>query len=227
MKKSILALCALTLAAGLSACGGGTSNHTIGGTVTGLQYGPLVLVTNGMEVAIQPQRDSSGNLLASTTYAFPKQLEYGEAFNITLKQTGTDATGAPVYQQPPHQVCEPSGAPGNITSETAGRLSVINAVFVCRLASHAIGGTIEGLAADNLVLTNGSTGGTFSASKNPETGAYPTSFTFTQAVTYQQTYGVTVLTQPTGQTCTVTNGVGTMLDDPITSIKVTCTNNPA
>ncbi len=227
MKKSILALCALTLAAGLSACGGGTSNHTIGGTVTGLQYGPLVLVTNGMEVAIQPQRDSSGNLLASQSYAFPKQLEYGEAFNISLKQTGTDAAGAPIYQQPPHQVCGPSPAPGNVTSETAGRLSVINAVFVCQLASHTIGGTIAGLAADGLILTNGSTGGTFSASKDATTGAYPTTFTFLAPVTYQQTYGVTVLVQPAGQTCTVANGVGTMLDDPVTSIKVTCTKTPA
>ncbi|MDB5792200.1 MAG: hypothetical protein JWQ80_2224 [Massilia sp.] len=226
MKKSILALCALTLTAALSACGGGTSKHTVGGTVTGLEYGPLVLVTNGMEVAIQPQRDSSGNLVATTSYSFPQQLEYGETYNVTLKTTGTDATGAPIYQQPPHQLCGPSGAPGNITTETAGRLSVINASFVCQLATHTIGGTIEGLAADGLVLTNGSTGGTYAADKDAA-GAYPTSFTFATQVTYQQTYGVTVLTQPTGQTCRVANGVGTMLDDPITSIRVTCATNPA
>jgi hypothetical protein len=38
---------------------------------------------------------------------------------------------------------------------------------------------------------------------------------------------VTVLKQPTGQTCTVKNGAGEMKDDPVTSIEVTCVNNPA
>lgn len=224
MKKSILALCALTLAAGLAACGGGTSKYTIGGTVTNLQYGPLVLVTNGMEVAVQPQTDSSGKLVPTINYAFPNQLEYGEAYNVTLKPIGTDASGATIYQQPPHQVCGPSNAQGSITAETAGRLSVINAAFVCNLAAHSIGGQITGLAADNLVLTNG--GNQLALKKDATTGAYPTSFTFPTLVTYKTTYGVTVLTQPTGQTCTVTNGAGEMADENITSISINCTTNP-
>lgn len=225
MKKSILALGALTLAAGLAACGGGTSDYTIGGTVTNLQYGPLVLTTNGMEVAIQPQRDAAGNLVLTTNYAFPKQLKYGEIYDVTLKPAGTDADGLTVYQQPPHQVCGPSTAPGNITKETAGRLSVINAAFICTLASHTVGGTITGLAADNLVLNNGGT--QLALGKNTTTGAYPTSFTFATPVTYKETYGVTVLTQPAGQTCTVSNGAGEMGDEAITTVRINCTTNPA
>ena len=224
MKKSILALCALTLAAGLVACGGGTSKYTIGGTVTNLQYGPLVLVTNGMEVAIQPQRDSSGALVLTTNYAFPNQLEYGEAYNVTLKPIGTDASGATIYQQPPHQVCGASNAQGNITADTAGRLSVINAQFVCNWATHTIGGQITGLAADNLVLTNG--GDQLALAKDATTGIYPTSFTFPTRVTYKTTYGVTVLTQPTGQTCTVASGAGEMGDEDIAAIRFNCTTNP-
>ena len=225
MKKSILALCALTLAAGLSACGAGSSDYTIGGTVTNLQFGPLVLVTNGMEVAIQPQTDANGKPALSTSYSFPKQLKYGETYNITMKPIGTDAGGATIYQQPPHQVCGPSTAPGNVTADTAGRLSVINAVFICTLASHTIGGSITGLAADGLTLNNG--GSTLPVVKDTTTGAYPTSFTFPTSVTYKQTYGVTVLDQPTGQTCRVANGAGEMGDENITSISITCTTNPA
>jgi hypothetical protein len=224
LKKSILALCALTLTAGLVACGGGTSSYTIGGTVTGLQYGPLVLVTNGMEVSIDPKKDSGGNFV--TTYSFPKQLDYGEAYNVTLKQTGTDAAGLPVYQQPPHQLCGPSAEPGNRTSDTAGRLSVINAAFVCQLATHSIGGKISGLAADGLVLNNGSDS-TAAIVKDATTGAYPTTFTFATPVTYGQTFGVTVLQNPTGQTCTIKNGAGKMDDVAIVTIEVTCVNNPA
>ena len=224
MKKSILALCALTLAAGLAACGGGKSGHTVGGTVTNLQEGTLVLVTNGMEVSVAPQRDSSGKVLPTTTYAFPNQLEYGEAYNVTLKQIGTNSLGEAIYLQPPHQVCGPLNIPGNVTSDTAGRLSSINVAFGCDYASHTIGGTIAGLAADGLVLNNG--GVTLSVTKN-DAGVYPTAFVFGTAVVYKQTYGVTVLAQPAGQTCSVANGTGEMGDENITSISVTCVTNPA
>jgi hypothetical protein len=222
LKKSILALCALTLAAGLSACGGGSSSYTIGGTVYGLEYGPLILTTNGMEVAVQPAKDSNGRLV--TTYAFPNQLDYGTPYNVVLKQTGTDASGAAIIQYPPHQVC---GVTQNSrTSDTAGRLATIDASYTCQLASHTIGGTVNGLAGDGLVLTNGSTSGTVTLAKDAN-GVYPTSFTFAAQVTYNQTYGVTVLTQPAGQTCTVANGAGTMGDDPVSSIVINCANNPA
>lgn len=223
MKKSILALCALTLAAGLAACGGGTSKYTVGGTVTNLQYGPLVLVTNGMEVAIQPQTDGSGKLVPTINYAFPNQLDYGDAYSITLKPIGTNENGTTIYQQPPHQVCGPADVQGNITSDTAGRLSVINAQFVCNLATHTIGGQITGLAADTLILTNG--GNQLTLTKDTATNLYPTSFTFPTQVTYKTTYGVTVLQQPTGQTCTVTNGAGEMGDEDIASIRINCTTN--
>jgi hypothetical protein len=216
LKKSILALCALTLAAGLSACGGGTSSHTIGGTVTGLQYGPLVLVTNGMEVSIKAQLDGSGNPVA-TTYAFPNQLEYGEAYHVMLK-TGTDASGNTISLQPPHQVCMPSSEPGNSTADTAGRLSVVKADFVCVLASHTIGGTINNLTGSGLKLINGSDGGEVA----PAAGA--ASFTFSKEVTFNTTYGVVISSQPSGQTCTVTNGAGTMADVAVTSIVVNCVN---
>ena len=223
MKKSILALCALTLAASLAGCGGGTSKHTVGGTVTNLQYGPLVLVTNGMEVAIQPQRDANGALVLTTNYAFPNQLEYGDAYDVTLKPIGTDASGATIYQQPPHQVCGPLNSAGNITKDTAGRLSVINVAFACTLDSHTIGGTITGLAADTLTLNNGSSQLTL---VKDATGAYPTTFTFATPVTYGSTYGVTIASQPAGQTCTVANAAGEMGDENITSISINCASNP-
>ena len=52
-------------------------------------------------------------------------------------------------------------------------------------------------------------------------GAYPGSFTFSIPVTYNQTYGVTVLQQPVGANCTVANGVGTVTDN-VANVTVTC-----
>lgn len=203
MKKSILTLCALTLAAGLAACGGGTSRYTVGGTVSGLQYPGLILTNNlSDDVTVgAPGVDANGNV-KNVSYQFPKQLDYGDAYSVTVKQP------------PLHQECEPSNVPGNVTQEIAGRLSSINAAFVCRLTSHTIGVEVTGLKADRqVVLNNGS---------SKLTVVKPGSFDFPDRVTYGDTYGVTVLTQPTDQTCTVTGGAGRMEDADVKSIQVNC-----
>ncbi|KQQ87199.1 hypothetical protein [Massilia sp. Leaf139] len=209
MKKSILALCALTLAAGLSACGGGSSDFTISGTVTGLEHPGLILTNNlSDDLPVGPLgKDDKGNV-RNVTYQFGKQLSYGDTYNVTIKK------------QPDHQKCEPGGG----TAETAGRLSVINAVFNCVLSSHTIGGTITGLNSDGLILNNG--GNQFIANKNTTTNAYPGEFTFGAPVVYGTTYGVTVLAQPKNEICTVSGGVGEMKDDDVKTIVVTCTARP-
>jgi hypothetical protein len=49
-----------------------------------------------------------------------------------------------------------------------------------------------------------------------------TSFTMPTAVAYGSSYTVTVAAQPTGLTCDVANGTGTMAADAVTDIAVTC-----
>jgi len=211
LKKSILALCALTMAAGLSACGGGKSTYTIGGTVTGLQYPGLVLQNNlANDLNVTPLGPDGNGNIQNVAYSFPNEVDYGEPYSVTVKTN------------PQHQTCVNSSG----TADTAGRLSSINAVIVCALVNNTIGGTISGLAADGLVLTNGSAGGTVTVTKDATSGAYPSTFTFPVGVTYGQTYGVTVLSNPANQTCSVSNGAGTMGDNKVESIAVTCVNNP-
>ena len=88
MKKSILALCALTLAAGLSACGGGTSSYTIGGTVDGLLYPGLVLTNNlSDDVNVAPLGlNDDKTAIRTVSYQFSKQLDYGEPYSVTIKK---------------------------------------------------------------------------------------------------------------------------------------------
>lgn len=210
VKKSTLALSALTLAlaAGLSACGGGSSTYTIGGVVIGLEHPGLVLSNNGEDLTLGPAGyetlpGAAEPTPKNVTYAFRNEVDYGETYNVTVKTS------------PPHQIC----APYSGTADTAGRLSVIDAVISCALVSNKIGGTITGLTGDKLKLTNGSNGGTVSVAP----GA--TEFSFDQPVTYGKTYGVTVLNQPTGQTCTVANGAGEMGDVEVKTIAVTCRDN--
>ena len=48
------------------------------------------------------------------------------------------------------------------------------------------------------------------------------SFTFATSLTSGSTYAVTVATQPTGQTCTVSNGSGTVAGANVTNVSVSC-----
>lgn len=225
LKKSYLirSAAALALAAALASCGGG-SNYTIGGVVYGLQPNTkLMLTTNGMDVTVEQkgQPDSSGNLPA-VSYSFPNQLEYGDVYNVLPKVLSTASDGTVTYQQPDHQTCVASGR----VSDTAGRLSVISADYSCALVTPTIGGVVKGLVTGSVVLSNGSDASTtISAPTTPTTP--PADIAYTLAtVTYGKTYGVTVQSSPAGYTCSVVNAVGTMGDNNITNIDVTCVANP-
>lgn len=195
MKSSFMRpVLALALAVGLSACGGKAS-FTVGGIIDKLAYPGLVLV-NGSDT-VTPAANA-------TTFAFPKGIDYGTTYDVTVKT------------QPAHQTCTiPNG------KDTAGRMATISIVVSCSTNAYAIGGTVTGLTAEGLVLTNGSTGGTAPVPKDSTTFSF-----LNNPVTYGDTFGVTVLTQPAGLTCSVANGTRTMGDATVTDIAVTCAPNP-
>jgi 6-phosphogluconolactonase (cycloisomerase 2 family) len=82
--------------------------------------------------------------------------------------------------------------------------------------THTIGGTASGLAGSGLALQNG-LGGVVTLA------AGATTFTFS-ALPEGTSYQVTVRQQPgaPGQTCTVSNGAGTVGTEDVTTIAVTC-----
>lgn len=136
----------------------------------------------------------------ATSYTFPNSLSYGDEYEVTVKS------------QPAHQTCAVS-----VGKDSAGRLASISVPVNCALNMATIGGSITGLTSAGLVLTNGSDGGTVSPA------AADTTFTFaSNPVAFGVTYGVTVLTQPASDVCTVTGGAGTMGDTAIASIVVSC-----
>jgi hypothetical protein len=83
--------------------------------------------------------------------------------------------------------------------------------------TYTIGGALSGLTAGGLVLANG--GQTVAPAANA------TSFTFATAEASGTSYSVTVSTQPSGSTCSVANGSGTISSSNITSVQVTCAAN--
>ena len=132
----------------------------------------------------------------ATQFTMPTSVAAGSTYNIT------------VQTQPAGQTCSVSNGSGTVSA-------VVTSVTVnCANNSYTVGGSVSYLTASGLVLANGSD--TLAVSANATTFTMPTS------VVYGATYNVTVQTQPTGQTCMVTNGSGTVSAANVTSIQVSC-----
>ena len=82
------------------------------------------------------------------------------------------------------------------------------------LANYSINGTIEGLTAAGLVLQD-------NGSDNLTVSANAASFTFATSIASGSAYKVTILTQPTGEKCTVTGGSGTAIAN-VASVNIAC-----
>jgi len=144
-------------------------------------------------------QDNGGNNLAVSTngsFTFSNSVASGAAYSVT------------VLTQPTGQSCTVSSGSGTASA------NVTNVQVTCSTTTYTIGGTISGLTASGLVLADGS------QTVSPASGA--TSFTFPTAIASGSSYAVTVKTQPSGETCTITNGSGTASAN-VSSIQVTCT----
>ena len=144
-------------------------------------------------------QDNGGNNLAvsaSGSFTFSTAVDNGAAYSVT------------VLTQPTGQSCTVTSGSGTASA------NVTNVQVTCSTTTYTIGGTISGLTASGLVLGDGS------QTVSPVSGA--TSFAFSTAVASGSSYAVTVKTQPSGETCSVTNGSGTA-NANISNVQVTCT----
>lgn len=193
MKSLYLRSClALALAAGLAACGGGNDNLLLTGNVIGLTKDGLVMQNNGGQQTVAVTAGASG-------FIFGDRIGTETDYDVTIK---TQPTGAK---------CEVKGGKGR-----SGMYNVTNTIFVfCETNAFNLGGSITGLSsATGLILANGADTLTVPA------GA--TSFTMPTKVADGAPYGVTVLAQPTGRSCTVADGVGLMGSADLATVKVAC-----
>ena len=82
--------------------------------------------------------------------------------------------------------------------------------------TYSVGGSVSGLAGGTTVVLQNSGGNTTSISANG-------GFRFSAQLPGNSHYAVTMLTQPTGRTCTVNAGGGTINGSNVTSVQVACT----
>ena len=102
-------------------------------------------------------------------------------------------------------------AVGNVSTSSNDSVTIT-------LPTYTIGGTISSLTGTVVLRNNGGDDLSRSAS-----GV----FTFATELSDSASYAVTVFTQPSGQTCVVSNGSGTVSSANITNVSVACTTDDA
>jgi uncharacterized repeat protein (TIGR03803 family) len=178
----------------LCACSGG-KNNTINQTYT---VGGTINGLNALGLVLANGSDSLTVTAGAATFSMPTGLTSGKSYSVT------------VSTQPGGQTCTVANGTGTITSA-----NVANVVVTCSGQTYSIGGTIKGLSNNSgLVLGDGSDTLTVTA------GA--TSFTMPTKLASTSTYAVTVQTQPTGLTCTIVNGTGTIGSANVANVVITC-----
>jgi subtilisin-like proprotein convertase family protein len=138
---------------------------------------------------------------ANGAFTFPTGLANGAPYAVTV---GT---------QPSGQTCSVANGSGTIAGA-----NVTNVAVTCVTPTFTVGGNVSGLSGAGLVLSLNSGAQTLPVAAN---GA----FTFPTGLANGAPYAVTVGTQPSGQTCSVANGSGTIAGANVTNVAVTCTVN--
>ncbi|MBK9131254.1 MAG: hypothetical protein IPM20_06400 [Gammaproteobacteria bacterium] len=142
--------------------------------------------------------NNGGDTLSLTTngnFTFGTVLADGATYDVT------------VSSQPAGQTCSVTNGSGTVSGGN------VTGVQVTCKTKYTIGGTISGLTGTVVLRNNG--GDSLSRSSNG-------GFTFATTMTAGSSYSVAVATQPTGQTCSVSNSGGTVGDANVTNISVTC-----
>lgn len=138
---------------------------------------------------------------SATSFQFATPVSSGSAYDVT------------VATQPSGLTCTVADAAG---SHVQANITTVQ--ITCNAATFAIGGTVSGLAASGLVLQD-------NAADNLAVSSGSATFLFDTPVAYDSPYDVTVLSQPTGETCTVDHGAGTATQT-VSDVAVSCAVNP-
>jgi hypothetical protein len=188
-----------TCTLGSNASGTITANITVTATCTtnAVNYTLSVAVT-GLSGSLSVQDNKSDGLTftSSNTQAFASQYASGSAYSVTITS------------QPQGQTCTlGANASGTITANTT--------VTATCVSNYRISVAVTGLTGTFAVQDSQSDSLTFTTN---------TTQTFAKTYSSGSTYSVTVQTQPSGQTCTLSSNASGTIASNVT-VTATCTTN--
>jgi hypothetical protein len=190
---------ALACALSLAACGGGGDLY-LQGAVGGVNKDGLVLQNNGGNDTPVTVDKATGRYDA---FQFSNRVKTDDTFNITVKSKPDNV-----------ESCTVNNGSGHANYYTIGQISV-----VCSPKMWKLNVQVSGLTTSGLILVNGT--------DNVQVAANATGVRMAD-VAQDAPYSVKVLTQPTGQTCTVSgggtanNGSGIVGAGDVNGVTVTC-----
>ena len=178
--------------ASVALTGLGSTLFSVAGNVSGLSGTGLVLQNNGGDDLA---------ISADGPFVFSTELADGSSYDVSVLNQPTA----------PNQTCSVSNGSGTINGADVTDITV-----TCSTAQFTIGGTVSGLLGGGLVLQNNA-GDDLAISVDGN-------FSFATALDDGSSYSVSVLTQPSApsQTCSVSNGSGTLAGADVTDVAVTC-----
>jgi 6-phosphogluconolactonase (cycloisomerase 2 family) len=184
------------MASCLAACGGGGGSASPAAPTFSVE-GTVTGLLSGTSVVLQNNAANSTPVSVNASFSFSTALASGAKYAVT------------VLTQPIGETCSVANASGIVASAN------VSIAVTCIPNSYSIGGNVSGLLPGVFVVLANTNGGAVGVSAN---GA----FTFNSAISAGSAYSVTVSTQPSGESCTVENGSGTVVGASITSVGVIC-----
>jgi hypothetical protein len=177
----------------------GVATFTVSASVVGLKGAGLVLKDNksGAELPVP----ANGGAAQKAT--FTVKLPAGTAFEVVVK----------TQPKTPTQVCTVTGGTGSVVSGN------VESITVNCTTKYTVGGTVTGLEGKDLILQNNN-GGDLTVNANG-------TFAFSTPQDDASAYAVTVKQNPTDkwQTCTVTDGSGTIAAADVSKVAINCATN--
>src|SRR5215469_9908302 len=189
-------------APGMMAYGVGTADNWSGGNGGSFTVGGSVSGLSSGTVVLQDNGGDNLSVTANGTFTFATSLVSGAAYSVTVKTN------------PAGQTCSVSNGSGTVGS---GNVTSV-AVTCATVPTYTVGGSVSGLSSGTMVLQDNG-GDNLSVTANG-------TFTFATSLPAGAAYSVTVRTNPAGQTCSVSNGSGTVGSGNVTSVAVTCATVP-
>jgi N-acetylneuraminic acid mutarotase len=155
----------------------------------------------GKSLVLQNNGADDLTIAQSGGFTFPNGLAPGTSYGVT------------VLTQPAGENCTVTHGTGTVTTANISDVSV-----TCSSSTYTVGGTVSGLTATLVLQDN--------AADNLSI-ALNGGFTFNTPLASGSSYAVTVLTQPAGQACTLSNATGHVASANVTSVTVTCSTESA
>lgn len=155
---------------------------------------------SGKNAILKNNGGDSLTVASNGTFTFSTKLTDGSDYAVT------------VSSQPIGQTCTVTNGTGTVHSA-----DVTNVTIACVATTYTVGGTASGIEVGDELLLQNNSGDDLTVTANG-------SFTFATSQNYGSTYDVSILTNPTGKTCLMENGSGTVLSN-VTDISVTCSAN--